>query len=111
MDSGSIDNPSTTLLVLKNFHRFMNSPEIIQAMTRVILDGKVNRTFVVILAPVIQLPPELERLFIVVEHELPSKDELRGLLESLASEPGELPADQAMQAGSGRISRLNAFRS
>ncbi len=115
MNSGSIENPSTTVLVLKNFHRFMNSPEIVQAMTRVILDGKVNRTFVVILAPVIQLPPELERLFVVVEHELPSKEELRELLESLASEPGELPADQALQAvldasaGLTRYEAENAF--
>ncbi len=37
--------------------------EIVQALNRVVLDGKVNRTFVVILAPLVQLPPELERLF------------------------------------------------
>ncbi len=76
----------------------MTSPEIVQALNRVVLDGKVNRTFVVILAPLVQLPPELERLFIVVEHELPSKAELQALLQSLANEPGELPNEQAVSA-------------
>ncbi len=98
MNTGSTENPDTTILVLKNFHRFLTSPEIVQALNRVVLDGKVNRTFVVILAPLVQLPPELERLFIVVEHELPSKAELQALLQSLANEPGELPNEQAVSA-------------
>ncbi|HUQ68310.1 MAG TPA: AAA family ATPase, partial [Planctomycetaceae bacterium] len=43
----------TTLLVLSNFHRFLNSAEIVQALQHQLLAGKANRTFVVILAPVV----------------------------------------------------------
>ena len=62
---------STALLVLVNFHRFLNSAEIVQALARQISLGKQQRTFVVVLSPVVQIPIELEKLFVVIEHELP----------------------------------------
>jgi len=61
-----------TLLVLVNFHRFLPSAEIVQALARQITLGKQNRTFLVILSPVIQVPTELEKQFQIVTHELPS---------------------------------------
>ena len=36
---------SAALLVLKNFHRFLQSPEVIQEVIRQITLGKQNRTF------------------------------------------------------------------
>ena len=59
----------TAVLVLTNFHRFLQSAEIIQTLARQLTAGKQSRTFVVILSPVIQIPIELEKLFLVVEHE------------------------------------------
>ena len=81
----------TAILVLVNFHRFMQSPEIIQAMARQIVAGKQNRTFVVVLSPVVQVPTELEKQIVVIEHELPGRDQLETLAQSLATEAGELP--------------------
>lgn len=49
------------LLVLVNFHRFLSSAEIVQAVSRQITAGKQNRTFVVVLSPVVQIPAELEK--------------------------------------------------
>ena len=43
------------ILVLENFHKFLQSPEIIQALSQQIVAGKQNRTFVVILSPVVQI--------------------------------------------------------
>ncbi|MFO0821202.1 MAG: AAA family ATPase [Pirellulales bacterium] len=85
-----------TLLVLVNFHRFMNSPEIIQAMARQIVAGKQNRTFLVVLAPLVQIPVELEKLFVVVEHELPGREQLAQIARGIATEAGELPAGQEL---------------
>jgi len=48
---------ATTLLVLQNFHRFLGSTEILQAVQKQVSAGKHTRTFVVILAPVVNLPP------------------------------------------------------
>ncbi len=82
---------STALLVLVNFHRFLNSAEIVQALARQITLGKQQRTFVVVLSPVVQIPMELEKLFIVVEHELPSRAQLEEIARGIATEAGELP--------------------
>ena len=46
------------ILVLQNFHRLLGSLEVIQAMARQIGLGKQNRTFLVVLAPVVQIPVE-----------------------------------------------------
>lgn len=82
---------TTTLLVLQNFHRFLNSAEVIQALARQILAGKQSRTFLVILAPLVNLPVELEKLFAVIEHELPDRQQLQRIAEGVATEPGEIP--------------------
>ena len=82
---------SSALLVLVNFHRFVNSPEVIQAMAKQIVNGKTNRTFLVILSPLVQIPTELEKQFIVVEHELPTREQLESIFSSICTDPGELP--------------------
>ena len=40
---------SSALLVMVNFHRFLQSAEIVQALAQQISSGKTNRTFVVVL--------------------------------------------------------------
>ncbi len=83
----------TAILVLENFHRFMQSAEIVQALAQQILAGKQNRTIIVVLAPVVQIPTELEKLFVVLEHELPSREQLAEIAQGIATEEGEMPAD------------------
>jgi hypothetical protein len=60
----------TAILVLQNFHRFMQSAEIVQALAQQVVAGKQNRTILIVLSPVVQLPTELEKMFVVIEHEL-----------------------------------------
>ena len=84
---------SSALLVLVNFHRFLNSAEVVQALARQISVGKQQRTFVVVLSPVVQIPVELEKLFVVIEHELPSRGQLEEIAHGIATEEGELPED------------------
>jgi hypothetical protein len=88
----SLANPQgTTLLVLQNFHRFLGSAEIVQALIQQVQQGKQQRTFIVVLAPVINIPVELEKLFIVIEHDLPSREQLAEIAQQIAAEPSELP--------------------
>jgi hypothetical protein len=89
--SGLASPNGTTLLVLKNFHRFLQSAEIVQALAHQITSGKQHRTFVVILAPLVQIPLELEKQFVVIEHEMPGREQLEELARGIATEPGELP--------------------
>ena len=93
-----------SLIVLRNFHRFLGSAEVIQALEHQLALGKVNRTFVVILAPVMQLPVELERLFVVVPHDLPDRSQLLTLASGIAN-PDEMPdgteLEQVLDAAAG----------
>ena len=58
--NGLSSTDGTALLVLRNFHRFLGSAEIVQALDTAIAAGKENRTSLVVLSPVIQIPVELE---------------------------------------------------
>jgi hypothetical protein len=105
----------TAILVLRNFHKFLGSAEVIQALDSRIAAGKQDRTFVVILAPVVQVPVELEKLFVVIEHDLPCPDQLDAIARSIATEPGELPVGEGLvavldaSAGLTRMEAENAF--
>jgi hypothetical protein len=87
----------TFLLVLANFHRFLQSAELVQAVARQVALGKHQRTFLVILAPLVQLPPELEKLFVVVGHELPLREQLTDIARGIATESRELPTGESLE--------------
>lgn len=80
------------LLVLTNFHRYLGSPEVVQALARQILAGKQRRTYVVILAPVVEIPVELEKLLVVLQHDLPDRAQLLEIARGVATEAEELPS-------------------
>ena len=111
----SATGDTATLLVLSNFHHFLNSAEIVQALAEQLVAGKQTRAFVVVLAPVVQIPIELEKLFVVVEHQLPDRDQLHEIATGIAAEDDELPTgselDTVLDAASGltRYEAENAF--
>jgi hypothetical protein len=106
---------SSALLVLPNFHRFLGSPKIVQCVANTLQAGKTARTFVIILSPVVQIPLELERQFVVLDHHLPRRRQLEKIAQGVATEPGEMPAgddlDRLLDAAAGltRSEAENAF--
>ncbi len=92
-DSGS------TLILLPNFHRFLNSVEIVQVLAEQLTVGKQHRTFIVVLSPVVQVPLELEKRFVVIDHALPTREQL-GMIarEILSDSPDSLPTGSGWQA-------------
>ncbi len=113
---GAMANPEgTSILVLRNFHRFLNNVEVLQALDSAVAAGKTARTFVVVLAPVVQIPVELERAFVVIEHDLPGREQLERIARGVATEPGELPDGDGLAAvldaaaGLTRVEAENAF--
>ena len=87
----------SALLVLPNFHRFLQSTEIVQALAHQIQQGKNNRTFILILSPVVQIPTELDKLFTVIEHDLPDRQQLETIARGIATEKGEMPDGDDLQ--------------
>ena len=106
---------TSAILVLVNAHRFLQSPEVVQALAQQISAGKQNRTFVIVLSPVVQIPTELEKLFTVVEHDLPDRGQLEEIARGIAIESGELPSGEDFirlldaAAGLTRYEAENAF--
>src|ERR1700722_972143 len=82
----------TALLILHNFHRFLNNPEVIQTAFAQLVAGKQQRTFLVLLSPVVQIPVELEKLFVVLDHSLPDREQLERIAGELTSDhPEDMP--------------------
>ncbi|QDV55349.1 AAA family ATPase [Rosistilla oblonga] len=109
----SDDKPS--IVILRNFHRFLGSAEIMQSLARQIAEGRNSRTVFIILSPVVQLPVELEKIFVVVEHPMPTRQQLREIAEGVATEDGELPSGDELETvldsamGLTRLEAENAF--
>src|SRR5580698_2747405 len=106
----------TALLLLHNFHKFLGNPEVMQTTFSQLIAGKQQRTFIVVLAPVVQIPPELEKLFVVIEHALPDREQLQKIARDLTSDrPDDLPQgadlERVLDAASGltRIEAEGAF--
>jgi ATPase family associated with various cellular activities (AAA) len=79
---------------------------VVQTLFARLVEGKRQRTFVVVLAPVVQVPAELEKVFVVLEHALPDRAQLRGIAAGLATEsPDDLPQgedlDRVLDAAAG----------
>ncbi len=90
---GLAEPGGTALVLLHHYHRFLNSPEVVQTLCARLAAGKQDRTFVVVLSPVVQIPVELEKLFVVVEHALPDRAALERIARELtADSPADLPA-------------------
>src|SRR5437762_1358692 len=86
------DPRGTALLLVHNFHRFLANPEVVQTTFTQLVAGKQQRAFVVVLAPVVQIPVELEKLFVVLDHALPDKEQLLAIARELTGEqPEDLP--------------------
>jgi hypothetical protein len=86
------ERDGTALVLLHNFHKFMGNPEVVQTAFAQLVAGKQQRTFLVVLAPVVQIPLELEKLFVVLEHALPDRTQLERIARELTSDsPEDMP--------------------
>src|SRR5262249_54475963 len=88
----------TALLLLRNYHRFLGTPELVQGLDTALAAGKQDRTFVGVLSPIVQIPVELEKQFAIIEHDLPGRGQLEAIARGVATEPGELPEGDALAA-------------
>jgi hypothetical protein len=92
------DGHGTALLLLHNFHKFVANPEVIQTTFAQLVAGKQQRAFVVVLAPIVQIPIELEKLFVIIEHVLPDREQLQAIARELTSDsPEDLPQGEALE--------------
>src|SRR5215468_2461689 len=92
------DREGTALVLLHNFHRFLGNHEVVQTTFAQLVAGKQQRTFLIVLAPVVQIPIELEKLFVVLEHALPDRTQLERIARELTSDqPEDMPQGEDLQ--------------
>lgn len=110
------DRDGTALVLLHNFHRFWANPEVVQTAFTQLVAGKQQRTFLVLLAPIVNIPIELEKLFLVLDHALPDREQLEHIARGMtADRPEEMPAGDDLQrvldaaAGLTRYEAENSF--
>lgn len=81
--------PQNSILVLRHYHHFMDSPQIQAMLLDIIPMFKATRRQIILLTPVLKLPPELEKDFSLVELPLPTPPELREIVKSFATNVGK----------------------
>ena len=72
-----------SLVVLKDFHPFLNDPGVIRAMRELAHDLKSTYTTVILLSPVLTIPTELEKEVSVLDVPLPTFRELYELFKEI----------------------------
>lgn len=88
----------TALLLLHNFHKFLGSPEVLQTTFTRLVQGKQQRTFLVVLAPTAEIPIELQKVFVVFDHPLPTRAQLERMARELTSEtPEDFPQGEDLE--------------
>ena len=86
---GRGDGDTPAVLAMVHAHRFFQSAELLAAVRTTLAAGKTLRTCLALVQPAADLPPELARDFAVLEHPLPSREELDAVARGVATEPGE----------------------
>jgi ATP-dependent 26S proteasome regulatory subunit len=71
------------VFVLRDFHSFISDKSVTRKLRDLAYALKLTSKTLVILAPVLRIPPELEKDITVVDYPLPNAEELDGLLEGI----------------------------
>lgn len=75
-----------TIFVLKDFHRFMDEAPVIRGLRDLACSLRDTYSSAVILSPVMQVPPELEKDMTIVDFPLPDREEISRLFDQMVSE-------------------------
>ena len=83
-----LNNKQNTILFAHNLHLFMDNPELIQAIQNGTELWKSLGNCLIILAPQITLPAELEKCFALVDFPFPTPEELLNIQKDIADSLG-----------------------
>ena len=87
----TMETDTPQFYVLPNYAVYLQDPVIRQSVYRSVMHGKTCKRFVLILSPTVALPVELEKVFTVVDHDLPTREDLKKIGNQIGTEKGEMP--------------------
>jgi len=106
-------NDGHKIVVLPNYHRFLGKTDVLQDLANTLGWAKGEKAHVVVLSPLVQIPVEVEKLFTVLDYDLPTADQLFDLGHRLEVGNGVQPTltveTAAAASGLTRREAENAF--
>ncbi len=88
--------PENTTLFAWNYHYFLQGIEIIQGVQNRLDEWKSKGQSLIVVAPAVKIPLELERIFTLLSFELPERTELHSILKMIAdSAKKPMPENEA----------------
>ena len=72
------------IIVTHNIHFAFENKQVIQAIINAAQQGKATQTFYINLSPLKNLPTELEKVFVIIDHPLPETEEIGNIYKELA---------------------------
>jgi len=96
-----LNSHQDSVLIAHNLHLFTDIPEVIQAIQNGVTKWKSIGSCLVMISPVIQMRPELEKIFTVIDLELPDEESLFHLQMELAKTVKVEPNPESVRAARG----------
>jgi SpoVK/Ycf46/Vps4 family AAA+-type ATPase len=91
--------PPKSIVVLRGFHHHLKDPQIQATLLDTIPDYKMTARMIIVLSPVLQLPPELEKEFALMEMGLPGEEALTAVLQGIIDATPNLKGEDLPDAG------------
>lgn len=104
--------PNKSVLILRDFHLYLakKDPEITRLVKDAVTWGRETLRAIIVMAPALSLPPELEKEFTVVDFPLPNRAALLERAESLCKDKGvEMNGNKESVIDAGVGLTLNEF--
>jgi len=81
---GWLGNYQDTVLLVHNLHLFFDVAEVIQAIENGVAKWKATGCSLVMISPTVQMRPEVEKIFHVLDLALPTEQEIQAMQQDLA---------------------------
>jgi SpoVK/Ycf46/Vps4 family AAA+-type ATPase len=84
--------PDPAIFTLKDFHPYMKDSSVVRGLRDLAASLRHTYTSVVILSPVLEIPPELEKDVTIVDFPLPAREDLETLLRQIQNDIRDNPS-------------------
>src|SRR5260221_9194462 len=87
-----IEQVEPALFIFKDFHPFLtrNNFAVVRKLKEIALHLKNSFKTIVLISPMLEIPTELEKEITVLNHPLPSREDLSALLDRIAADVKQL---------------------
>ncbi len=100
--SGRPEDNKFSLLMLRNIHLLfqnaMNRATLFAALLTALHSGKMSGNAYLCLSPMSQLPPELEKQFVILDHKLPDSKQIETIIRAVATNEGDIESPEMLAA-------------